>query len=108
PEPRRVSTDGGNRAETTAESLAKLRTAFPGGTTVTAGNASTLNDGAAAVVVASNRGLEKVGAKPLARVVAYATSGVAPKDIFIAPVSAVQMVLAKANLQLGDIDYFEL
>src|SRR5262249_9702721 len=81
---------------------------FPGGTSVTAGNASTLSDGAAAVVVASNRGLEKVGAKPLARVVAYATSGVAPKDIFIAPVSAVKIVLAKANLHLSDIDYFEL
>jgi acetyl-CoA C-acetyltransferase len=108
PKAKTIDKDEGIRAETTAESLAKLKPAFPGGTSVTAGNASTLSDGAAAVVVASNRGLEKVGAKPLARVVAYATSGVAPKDIFIAPVSAVKMVLAKANMQLGEIDYFEL
>jgi len=108
PKAKTLDKDESIRAETTVESLGKLKPAFPGGTSVTAGNASTLSDGAAAVVVASNRGLEKVGAKPLARVVAYATSGVAPKDIFIAPVDAVKMVLARANLQLGDIDYFEL
>lgn len=103
-----VDRDEGIRAETTADSLAKLRPAFPGGNSVTAGNASTLSDGAAAVVVAGNRGLEKLGTKPQARIVAYATSGVAPKDIFIAPIDAVKMVLAKANLKLSDIDYFEL
>jgi acetyl-CoA C-acetyltransferase len=100
--------DEGIRVETTVEGLSKLRTAFPGGTSVTAGNASTINDGSAALLVASSRGLEKLGSKPIARVVAYATSGVAPKDIFIAPVSAVRMVLQKANLTLADIDYFEL
>lgn len=103
-----VDKDEGIRAETTAEGLSKLRTAFPGGTSVTAGNASTINDGSAAILVASSRGLEKLGSKPIARVVAYATSGVAPKDIFIAPVSAVNMVLQKAKLTLADIDYFEL
>jgi acetyl-CoA C-acetyltransferase len=108
PKAKTIDKDEGFRAETTVDGLAKLRTAFPGGTTVTAGNASTINDGSAAVVVASSRGLEKLSAKPIARVVAYATSGVAPKDIFIAPVSAVNMVLAKANLKLSDIDYFEL
>jgi acetyl-CoA C-acetyltransferase len=108
PKAKIIDKDEGVRAETTVDGLAKLRTAFPGGTTVTAGNASTINDGSAAVVVASSRGLEKLSAKPIARVVAYATSGVAPKDIFIAPVSAVNMVLAKANLKLSDIDYFEL
>jgi acetyl-CoA C-acetyltransferase len=103
-----IDRDESIRAETTAEGLAKLKPAFPGGTSVTAGNASSLSDGAAALVVASNRGLEKLNAKPLARVVAYTTSGVAPKDIFIAPVSAVRMVLQKAHLQLSDIDYFEM
>lgn len=108
PKAKTIDKDEGIRAETTAEGLGKLKPAFPGGSTVTAGNASTINDGSAAVVVASSRGLEKLGAKPIARVVAYATSGVAPKDIFIAPVSAVRMVLQKANLTLNDIDYFEL
>lgn len=103
-----VDKDEGIRAETTAEGLSKLRSAFPGGNSVTAGNASTINDGSAALLVASSRGLEKLGSKPVARVVAYATSGVAPKDIFIAPVPAVRMVLQKAKLTLADIDYFEL
>lgn len=103
-----IDKDESIRAETTAEGLGKLKTAFPGGASVTAGNASTINDGSAAVVVASNRGLEKLNAKPIARIVSYATSGVAPRDIFIAPVSAVKMVLAKAQLKLGDIDYFEM
>src|SRR5207244_11567901 len=65
-------------------------------------------DGAAAVVVASGRAVEQLGAKPLARVLAYATSGVHPKDIFIAPVGAVRGALEKAKLSLADIDLFEL
>ncbi|HQR06143.1 MAG TPA: acetyl-CoA C-acyltransferase [Gemmatales bacterium] len=108
PKAKTIDKDESIRAETTVEGLAKLRTAFPGGTSVTAGNASTINDGSAALLVASNRGLEKLGAKPMARVVSYATTGVAPKDIFIAPVSAVRLALQKANLNLADIDYFEL
>jgi acetyl-CoA C-acetyltransferase len=103
-----INRDEGLRPETTAESLGKLKAAFPGGSTVTAGNASTLSDGAAAVIVASQKAAEKLGTKPLARVVAYATAGVAPKDIFIAPVGAVRMVLDKAGLALKDIDLFEL
>ena len=75
---------------------------------MTAGNASTLSDGAAALLVGSARAAERLGTKPLARVVAYATSGVAPKDIFIAPVSAVRQVLEKAKLAIKDIDLFEL
>ena len=75
---------------------------------MTAGNASTLSDGAAALLVGSARAAERLGAKPLARVVAYATSGVAPKDIFIAPVLAVRQVLEKAEWRMGDIDLFEL
>ena len=103
-----VSKDEGIRADTTAESLAKLRPAFKPYGTVTAGNASQLSDGAAAVTVGSMRMAEKLGVKPLARIVAYHTSGVAPKDIFIAPVPAVRAVLEKAKLTLKDIDLIEL
>jgi acetyl-CoA C-acetyltransferase len=103
-----VARDEGIRPETTVENLAKLKPSFREHGTVTAGNASTLSDGAAAVVVGSARVAERLGTKPLARIVAYATSGVAPKDIFIAPVLAVQQVLQRANLRSGDIDLFEL
>jgi acetyl-CoA C-acetyltransferase len=103
-----LSRDEGIRGETTAEGLARLKPAFRTGGTVTAGNASTLSDGAAAVVVGTLRGAEQLGVRPLARVVAYATSGVAPKEIFLAPVPAVRKVLQKAGLQLKDIDLFEL
>lgn len=103
-----IAKDEGIRADTTAESLAKLRPAFRPDGTVTAGNASQLSDGAAAVIVASRKMAEQLGVKPLARVVAYTTSGVAPKDIFFAPVPAVRMVLEKAKLNISDIDLFEL
>jgi acetyl-CoA C-acetyltransferase len=106
--PDKVARDEGLRPETTVEGLAKLRASFKEGGTVTAGNASMLSDGAAALVVGTRQGAERLGTKPLARVVAYATSGVAPKDIFIAPVDAVRQVLGKAGLRLGDIDLFEL
>jgi acetyl-CoA C-acetyltransferase len=108
PKAKVVSADEGLRPETTAEGLSKLRPAFRSDGTVTAGNASMLSDGAAAVVLASSRAAERLGTRPLARVVAYSTSGVAPKDIFIAPVPAVRQVLDKAGLKLGDIDLFEL
>jgi acetyl-CoA C-acetyltransferase len=103
-----VAKDEGVRPDTTAEGLAKLRPAFKSDGTVTAGNASQLSDGAAAAVIASRAAVEKLGAKPLARIVAYTTSGVAPKDIFIAPVPAVRAVLEKAKLSPRDIDLFEL
>lgn len=103
-----VSRDEGVRSDTTAATLAKLKPAFREEGTVTAGNASMLSDGAAAVVVASVQVAERLGIKPLARIVAYATSGVAPKDIFIAPVLAVRQVLERAKLALRDIDLFEL
>src|SRR5215510_3506226 len=103
-----VARDEGIRPETTAEVLAKLKPAFREDGTVTAGNASMLSDGAAAVVVGSARAAERLGVKPLARVVVYATSGVAPKDIFLAPVHAVRQVVEKAGLGLKDIDLFEL
>ncbi len=103
-----VARDEGIRADSTAESLAKLRPAFDPAGTVTAGNASQLSDGAAAIVLASGDAMKTLAAKPLARVVAYATSGVAPRDLFIAPVPAVRQVLAKARLSLKDIDLFEI
>jgi acetyl-CoA C-acetyltransferase len=103
-----VSRDEGLRPETTLEALAKLKPSFREGGCITAGNSSLLSDGAAALVVASARAAEKVGTKPLARIVGYATSGVAPKDIFIAPVLAVRQVLDKAGLKANDIDLFEL
>jgi acetyl-CoA C-acetyltransferase len=67
-----------------------------------------LSDGAAAVLVASAQAAERLGVKPMARIIAYATSGVAPRDIFIAPVSAVRQVLDRAGLAVKDIDLFEL
>ena len=108
PKAKTVSRDEGLRPDTTVEGLAKLKATFCDGGTVTAGNSSTLSDGAAAVVVGSARAAERLGGKPLARIVAYATSGIAPKDIFLAPVGAVRQVLDKAGLALKDIDLFEL
>ena len=104
-----ISRDEGIRPETTTETLGKLKPSFRAeGGTVTAGNASQLSDGAAALVVASVNSAAKFGAKPLARIVAYATTGIAPKDIFLAPVSAVKQVLDRAKLTITDIDLFEL
>src|SRR4051812_18142624 len=103
-----VSRDEGVRADSAVEGLAKLKPAFKADGCVTAGNASQLSDGAAAVIVGSGRAAEQLGVKPIARIVAYATSGVAPKDIFLAPISAVRQVLDKAKLAIKDIDLFEL
>ncbi|MFN7431395.1 MAG: thiolase family protein, partial [bacterium] len=103
-----LSADEGVRPDTTIESLTKLRPAFEKDGTVTAGNASQISDGGAAVAVASLAKAEKLGLKPLAKVLAYHTSGVAPKDIFTAPGLAVPAVVAKAGLKLTDIDLFEL
>jgi acetyl-CoA C-acetyltransferase len=108
PKAKTVSRDEGVRADSTIEALAQLRPSFCETGSVTAGNASMLSDGAAAVVVASARGAERLSARPLARIVAYATSGIAPKDIFLAPVGAVGQVLAKAGMKLQDIDLFEM
>jgi acetyl-CoA C-acetyltransferase len=108
PKAKIISRDEGIRAETSADLLAKLKPSFREGGTVTAGNASMLSDGAAAVVLGSPRAAEKLGVRPLARVVSYATSGVAPKDIFIAPVAATKQAVEKAGLALKDIDLFEM
>jgi acetyl-CoA C-acetyltransferase len=100
--------DEGIRADSSMESLAKLRPAFDKDGSVTAGNASQISDGGAAIVVASSQKAEQFGVKPLAKIVAYHTSGVAPKEIFRAPSLAVPAVIQKAGLTMKDIDLFEL
>ncbi|WP_370873920.1 acetyl-CoA C-acetyltransferase [Oikeobacillus pervagus] len=95
------------RAGTTAEKLAKLRPAFKKDGTVTAGNASGLNDGAAAVVVMSKEKADELGVKPLAVIKANASAGVDPSIMGIGPVYAVRKALQKADLSLNDIDLIE-
>lgn len=98
--------DEGPRADTSAEGLAKLRTVFDREGSVTAGNASTINDGAAAVIVVDEATAANASEK--FKIVASFTSGTEPKDLFIAPVAAVEGVLAKAGLSIDDIDLFEI
>ncbi|MBY0431183.1 MAG: beta-ketothiolase BktB [Rhodospirillales bacterium] len=100
-------TDEHVRSDIDADGLGKLRPAFLKDGTVTAGNASSLNDAAAAVVVMDAKEAEKKGLKPLARILGYALSGVDPKIMGIGPVSAVQMVLKKTGVTLADIDVIE-
>jgi len=101
-------TDEFPRAGTTADTLAKLKPAFKKDGSVTAGNASGINDGAAALVVTSGRKAQDLGRKPIARILSYASTGVDPAIMGIGPVPAVRKVLARANLKIGDIDLFEL
>ena len=96
------------RHDTNMEALAKLRTVFKADGTVTAGNASGLNDGAAAVIVASEDAVKKYDLKPLARIVSSAVVGVEPRIMGIGPVYATKKALAKANLSLDDIGTIEL
>lgn len=96
------------RGNTTLEGLAKLPPAFKPGGTVTAGNASPLSDGAAAVVLMSRARAEAAGLTPLARFVTFATAGVAPDVMGIGPVAAVPKALARAGLTLGDLTRIEL
>lgn len=103
-----VSADEGIRADTTIEGVSKLRPAFEKDGTVTAANASQISDGGAALVVSSLAKAEQLGVKPMAKIVAYATGGVAPKDIFAAPIVGIKMALDKAGLKAGDIDLFEI
>jgi acetyl-CoA acyltransferase len=103
-----VDTDEHPRRDTTLEGLAKLRTPFREPGTVTAGNASGVNDGAAALIIASEAGARRHGLTPRARVVAMATAGVAPRIMGIGPAPAVQRLLAKTGVSLGEIDVIEL
>jgi acetyl-CoA C-acetyltransferase len=103
-----VAADEGPRADSSPEKLSALKPAFDPAGTVTAGNASQISDGAAAVIVVDDA-LRKSLATPWAfRIVAAATSGVEPKDIFIAPVEAVRKCLAKTKLAVADVDLFEI
>jgi acetyl-CoA C-acetyltransferase len=103
-----VDTDEYPRAGTTAEKLGGLKPAFKKDGTVTAGNASGINDGAAALVIATAKKAKALGARPLARILAYVTTGVDPKVMGIGPVPAVRKVLERAGLKTSDIDLFEL
>lgn len=100
-------TDEQPRAGTTAQSLAKLRPAFKKDGTVTAGNASSLNDGAAAVMLMSAEKAKALGLPVLARIVAYANAGVDPTIMGIGPVAATQKCLSKAGWSIADLDLIE-
>ena len=106
--PRTITADQGVRPDTSLGKLAKLKPAFDEAGTVTAGNASQISDGAAALVVTTQRYADEHEVEPMARIVGYATAGVEPKEVFLAPVPAIRAVLAKAGLSMEDIDLFEL
>jgi acetyl-CoA acyltransferase len=100
--------DEGPRRDTTAEALAKLKPAFQMKGTITAGNSSQMSDGAAAAIVMSEEKAKELGAKPLARLVAYATAGCPPEEMGIGPVYAIPKALKLAGLTLDDIAVIEL
>jgi acetyl-CoA C-acetyltransferase len=99
--------DEGPRKDSSAEALAKLKPAFQKDGTVTAGNAPGLNDGGSALVVTSLAFAKAHGLSPLAEVTAYATGGGEPKDLFFAPIIAVQNLMKKAGTSIGDYDLIE-
>ena len=103
-----VEDDEGPRADTSLERLAALRPAFREGGSITAGNSSTLNDGAACLVLASERKAKELGAEPLARIVATGVAGVDPAFMGIGPVPAIRRALDASGLKLDEIDLFEI
>ncbi|MFD2967400.1 acetyl-CoA C-acyltransferase [Sphingobacterium bambusae] len=103
-----VDKDEGPRADSSAEALAKLRPVFAADGCVTAGNSSQTSDGAAFVLVVSEKMLKELQVEPIARLVSYAAAGVPPRIMGIGPVAAIPKALAMANLQKEDIDLFEL
>jgi len=103
-----IDTDEPIRRETTLEALAKLAPAFEPDGSVTAGNAPGMNDGAAAVIVASREYAEKHGHTPIARIVGYGQAAVEPSWIFYAPVKAIPVALARAGWTVDDVDLFEV
>ncbi len=107
-EPVVVAEDEHPRPNTTAERLAALRPAFREGGTVTAGNSSGINDGSAAMVIASERAVADYGLEPLARIVGSAVAGVPPRIMGIGPVPATRKLLARHNLTISDVDVVEL
>src|SRR5688500_10894415 len=107
-----VDSDESPRKDTTSETLSKLKPAFPGkgdnaDLSVTAGNASSLNDGASAVVVVSEEYAEKNGLEILARITGYATGATEPKELFFAPILAVNNLMEKTGAKIGDYDLIE-
>jgi len=102
-----VENDEAPRRDTSLESLAKLRPVFQKDGTVTAGNAPGLNDGAAATVVTTAATAAKLGREPLARIVGYATAGLEPRLVMMAPEKAVKKLMARTGWSLGEVDLFE-
>jgi len=107
-DPLLVAVDEYPRRETTMESLANLRPAFKEGGSVTAGNSSGINDGAAALLLMEQKAAEKTGVRPLARVLGWGSVGVDPRIMGMGPVEAIRKALSKAGLTLDDIDLVEL
>jgi acetyl-CoA acetyltransferase family protein len=107
-QPRTLETDEGPRDDTSMEKLAKLRPAFREGGTVTAGNSSTLNDGAACLVLGTEETASELGKKPLARIVSIGVAGVDPAYMGIGPMVAIPKALERAGLELDQIDLIEL
>jgi acetyl-CoA acyltransferase len=103
-----VTQDEGPRAGTSVEALAKLKPVFAAGGSVTAGNSSQTSDGAAFLLVVSEKVVKELGLKPIARMVSYAVAGVEPSLMGIGPVEAIPKALKQAGLKLDDIDQFEL
>src|SRR5467141_3703485 len=103
----KVEKDESPRADTSIEKLAALRPSFEKDGTVTAGNAPGLNDGASALVVTSLAFAKEHGVKPMARIMAYATGGGEPRDLFFAPIVAVQSLMQKEGKKIGDYDLIE-
>jgi len=103
-----ASTDEHPRADATLENLSRLKPAFSGEGTVTAGNASSINDGAAAIVIATDEACEKYGLKPLAKVGPWSIKAVEPKITGVAPVPAIKEVIQTAGLTLSDIGLIEM
>ncbi len=103
-----VDTDEGPRADTTIEKLAKLKPAFVVNGSVTAGNSSQTSDGAAFVMVMSEKMVKELNLKPIARMVTYAVAGVEPKLMGIGPIEAIPMALKRAGMKLNDINLIEL
>jgi 3-oxoadipyl-CoA thiolase len=103
-----VEADEGPRPDASLEKLAKLRPVFREGGSVTAGNASTLNDGAGCLLIASEQGAGQLGSEPLARVVSFGVAGVDPAYMGIGPVEAVPRALAAAGLTIDQVDLVEL
>ena len=103
-----VDTDEGPRADTTIEALGKLRPVFAADGMVTAGNSSQTSDGAAFVLVMSERKMKELGLKPIAKLISYAVAGVPPRIMGIGPIEAIPKALAQAGLKKEDIDLIEL